>query len=83
MSLRNYEKGFIKDKSINSLIVSEDVLNVETKLKKGYKLNKRNIQHNDGAQYMSYVKVRRLFNFCSRLKSFLNFGFCSGFGSFL
>lgn len=72
MSLRNYDKGFKKSKSTNSLIASENVLNAGTKLKKGYKLNKRNIHHNDGAQYMSYVKVRHLFNFCSSLKSLLN-----------
>ncbi|XP_024045923.1 uncharacterized protein LOC18051934 isoform X2 [Citrus clementina] len=56
---RNYDKGFKKNKSTNSLIASENVLNVGTKLKKGYKLNKHNIHHNDGAQYMSYVKISR------------------------
>ncbi|KDO45992.1 hypothetical protein CISIN_1g002232mg [Citrus sinensis] len=55
----NYDKGFKKNKSTNSLIASENVLNVGTKLKKGYKLNKHNIHHNDGAQYMSYVKISR------------------------
>ncbi|GAY65060.1 hypothetical protein CUMW_238320 [Citrus unshiu] len=67
---RNYLKQFLPssqnaEQVVEALLTGENfhfgknVLNVGTKLKKGYKLNKHNIHHNDGAQYMSYVKISR------------------------
>ncbi|KAL5797298.1 hypothetical protein ACOSQ2_002118 [Xanthoceras sorbifolium] len=56
---RMHEKGFMKDKSRSLLIASDDVLNVGAKLKRGDKINKRNIHLNDGAKYMSYFKISK------------------------
>lgn len=38
---------------------SPDGAKMAARSRKGEKLNKRNIQHNDGAKYMSYIKVSR------------------------
>ncbi|PRQ54356.1 putative nuclear factor related to kappa-B-binding protein [Rosa chinensis] len=54
------EKGFLKDKNRQKLLTEDDALNVGAIPKKGDKLHKRNnIYNNDGAKYMSYVKISK------------------------
>lgn len=49
------EKG--KGKTRNSFAVSDNVPNLQKKRKKDKKLSKSSIIYNDGAKYMSYIKV--------------------------
>ncbi|XP_015893913.3 uncharacterized protein LOC107427998 isoform X2 [Ziziphus jujuba] len=53
------EKGLLKDKGRNPLIVSDGALNVGARPRKGDKLHKRNIHRSDGAKYMSYFKISK------------------------
>jgi len=49
------EKG--KGKTSNSFAVLDNVLKAQKKPKKDKKLSKSSIIYNDGAKYMSYIKV--------------------------
>ncbi|XP_057982541.1 uncharacterized protein LOC131167714 isoform X3 [Malania oleifera] len=51
-------KGFMKEKSGSSLVAS-DGLQLVARPRKGEKLHKRNIGCNDGAKYMSYIKISK------------------------
>ncbi|XP_050380593.1 uncharacterized protein LOC126797884 isoform X2 [Argentina anserina] len=54
------DKGFPMDQNRQILLTEDDALNVRATPKKGDKLLKRNnIYNNDGAKYMSYVKVSK------------------------
>lgn len=55
--VRKREKGSQKGKSGNPSVVSDDVLNVGPKSRKGDKRHLQNITCSDGAKYMSYFKV--------------------------
>lgn len=46
-----------KGKTRNSFAVSDDVPSAQKKLKKDKKLSKSSVIYNDGAKYMSYIKV--------------------------
>ncbi|XP_024017809.1 uncharacterized protein LOC21390955 [Morus notabilis] len=56
---RKREKGSLKGKSGNPSVVSDDVLNVGLKSRKGDKRHLQNITCSDGAKYMSYFKVSK------------------------
>ncbi|KAK4367323.1 hypothetical protein RND71_011115 [Anisodus tanguticus] len=55
MAERILRKGFTE----GTYGSSPDGAKMAARSRKGEKLNKRNIQHNDGAKYMSYIKVSR------------------------
>ncbi|GAV82808.1 hypothetical protein CFOL_v3_26259, partial [Cephalotus follicularis] len=56
---RMTEKCFLKEKSRNLIIVSDDVPRMGARPKNGDKLRKSNITHSDGAKYMSYFKISK------------------------
>ncbi|KAF5725592.1 hypothetical protein HS088_TW23G00316 [Tripterygium wilfordii] len=56
---RTHKKGLKKDKCIYPLVASDHAINVGSGPRKGGKIHKRNIQHSDGAEYMSYLKISK------------------------
>lgn len=62
-----YKKRFIKDKGEMLLAAPDYAPTVEARPKKGDKIRKHNIQHCDGAQYMSCFKVSSCFNWCKNI----------------
>ncbi|XP_039005315.1 uncharacterized protein LOC120132673 [Hibiscus syriacus] len=54
-----YEKGTIKEKGQLLSTAPDYVPSVEARPKKGDKIHKRNIQHCDGAKYMSCFKISK------------------------
>ncbi|KAI6677394.1 hypothetical protein NL676_038190 [Syzygium grande] len=48
-----------KGKTRNSFAVSDDVPSAQKKLKKDKKLSKSSVIYNDGAKYMSYIKISK------------------------